>query len=221
MSHVERPQPPRRRLLAGVSAAACLVLGSCSDPQTAEGPDGAPDEGLVVKAGTGGFAFEAPRRPQGWWATFAFPLCSSSAQTLTMRDADMDVEVAPTEVAYHLLTYEDDPEPGARVTRGGYLKGVPEQVERGGSSYIKWGGHTLGTVSGLDDVEVEACGPQGFHVSQYLAVSMRVGPDGAAANALRVAYTDGGTERTSAPTDWKMVACGRQVEETAGLAGLC
>ena len=27
------------------------------------------------------------------------------------------VEVAPTEVAYHLLTYEDDPEPGARVTR--------------------------------------------------------------------------------------------------------
>ena len=58
-------------------------------------------------------------------------------------------------------------------------------------------------------------------MSQYLAVSMRVGPDGAAANALRVAYTDGGTERTSAPTDWKMVACGRQVEETAGLAGLC
>lgn len=204
--------PQHRRVALVVAASVCLALGACAGSETTGD--------LQVGSGSGGFAFEEPRRSDDWWATFAFPLCSSSSDPLTITGASLEAEVAPTEIAYRVLTYENEPAPDGSLTRGGFLKGLPEQVARRGSPYIRWGGRTPGTVADLRGVEVtSACDSDAQ--DQYVTVSMRVDPGGAAANALRLSYTDGETETTTEPTDWEMVACGREIEKATTLAEHC
>lgn len=197
------------------------LLAACGPDSTEQAPR---SDQVEVQAGTGGFAMLPPRRGGQWWATFAFPVCRNSTKTLTLTSADLTGSFTPQQSRYVILTYADTGDPQRDgFTRGGFLKGLPTQVERNGTTYIDWGGDlTAGTVTDVNGTEVGPdCEASPTELDQWVAVSMRADSPGVAADSLQLAFSDGDSELTTAPTEWLMIACGNAVSRADKYVDLC